>query len=143
MTTINIEGYGEITFGVLGNRTPARLPWYKDAAKVPAEIREEAERTARELSADTREYEWRMTNWSAAISGWSFSVRLHYPWFMMSPAEALEWMSGLCMHDWQLERTYNSENKILGTYDRGHVNKCTKCGKEEYVRTAYNNYSGD
>ena len=136
-------GISEVNFGKIGDHSPARLPWYKDAAKVPVEVREEAERVAREVSEDVREYEWRMTNWAAAISGWSFDVRRYYPWFMMEQAEALEWMRGLCMHRWEKARDYNVENNILGTYDRGHVKRCSKCGEEEYVRTSYNNYSGD
>lgn len=46
-------------------------------------------------------------------------------------------------HDYYRDREYRNENKILGTYDIGHINKCRTCGREYYVRERYNNWSGD
>lgn len=144
MTQQDIESYGLITFGEHGDRSPAQLPWYKHPSKIPAVMRAEAEKVAAEKSSSDHEIEWRMQNWSAWMSGWSFAVRCFYPWFMLSPEEALKTMAELCMHDYKRgnERTV-SENKILGTWERGYSQVCSKCGHEEYVRTAYNNYSGD
>ncbi|WJZ48472.1 hypothetical protein [Actinomycetia phage DSL-LC01] len=141
---VEIEGYGQITFGVVHNREPQRLPWYKNASKIPAEMRAAAEKVAAEKSSSDREIEWRMQNWSAWMIGWSFNVRCYYPWFMMSPEEALQRMSDLCMHDWASEpERMTSENKILGTWERGYHKTCKKCGEREYVRTGFNNWSGD
>jgi hypothetical protein len=118
-------------------------PWYRDAAKIPADIRAAAEQAARELSEDDSEFKWRMRNWEYVMIGYAHNVRIFRPHFMMSPADALAWMRGLCNHKWVKARDWNSESKELGTYDRGYINCCSKCGKEDYVRTAYNNYSGD
>lgn len=118
-------------------------PWFQNAAKIPADIRATAEQVARELSEDESEFEWRMRNWEYVMIGYAHNVRLFRRHFMKSPEDALEWMRGLCNHKWVKERDWNSESKELGTYDRGYINKCAKCGKEDYVRTSYNNYSGD
>ena len=139
-----VAGYGPIPFGVVDNREPARLPWFQDANKIPAEILAAAEKVAREKSADDHEYKWRMDNWSAVMTGWSYAVRMYRPWFMYSPEQALEWMSGLCLHAWSNKRDHvQHENYILGTYDKGYNQTCSKCGEEQYVRTSFNNYSGD
>lgn len=140
----NVPGYGMIQFCIVDNYEPAKLPWYRDANAIPAEMIVEAEKVAREKAADENEFEWLMRNWRCVVTGWSNAVRMYCPWFMYSPTKALEWMSGLCMHAWG-ERTPHvaHANNVLGTYDTGYVHHCTKCGEQEYVTTAFNNYSGD
>lgn len=141
---VEIAGHGLITFGKIRNYEPARLPWYKNAAKIPTEMRAAAEKVATEKSTSAEEVEWRMQNWAAWMTGWSFNVRCYYPWFMFTPDEALESIAKICMHEWVRgdERTVQ-QNNILGTWDRGYTQVCSKCGKEEYVQTSFNNYSGD
>ena len=143
MSQQEIEGYGLVTFGDYDDRSPARLPWYRNAANIPAEMRAAAEQAARELSEDESEYAWRIRHWEFEMIGYGWNVRCYYHHFMKSPADALTWMRGMCNHKWEKMRDWNSESKELGTYDRGYINKCAKCGVEDYVRTAYNNYSGD
>jgi len=138
-----VPGFGTIRFGVVNDKSPAKLPWYKNSRNIPAEMRAEAEKVAREHSTTESEFEWRMSNWQMKVTGYNHEVRCHYPWFMFSPAHALEWMANICKHEWVKDRNYSSGNNVLGTYDIGYYNRCTKCGKEKYVRTAFNNYSGD
>ena len=138
-----VPGYGVIQFGVVKNREPQRLPWWQKPSAIPADMRAEAEKVAREHSTTEKEFEWRMSNWQAVMTGWSYAVRCYYPWFMYSPGQALEYVAAICMHDWVKDREYRDGNDILGTYDIGYINKCSKCSKEDYVRTAFNNYSGD
>lgn len=139
-----IPGHGVIEFGVLDNSSPARLPWYRNSASIPAEMVAEAKALAESVSEDAAEVEWRMNAWTQVITGWSSVVRMHQPWFMLSPAQALEWMSGLCLHNWERgEDVVRYNNYYLNTYDAGHNKHCTKCGVEEYVQTAFKNYSGD
>jgi len=143
-TREEVPGYGMITFCVVDNREPERLPWYKNASKIPADMLAEAEAVARELSEDDKDFEFYMMNWRAAVTGWSYAVRLYYPWFMQSPKQAIAWMRSICNHKWGERRDHTAhDNYILGTYDRGYKHTCSRCGKEEYVTTSFNNYSGD
>lgn len=132
-----------IVFGEVYNNTPNKLPWYRHPEKIPADEKALAERVAQRLSDDDSEYEWRMRNYEAWRIGWSFAVRCYYPWFMLTHEEALGRMAGLCDHKWGDKTDAGEKNNVLGTYDLGYNHTCTKCGKTEYVRTAYNNWSGD
>lgn len=146
MTTVSeyVEGFGVITFCEVGNRQPAMLPWYMNPRKIPANMRREAEAVAAEMSSSTDEHNKLMMAWTAWMIGYSYDVKEYYPWFMFSPTQALDALSMLCIHAWGERREHTAYgNSMLGTYDRGYIHTCKKCGKEEYVTTEFNNYSGD
>lgn len=117
--------------------------WYKKPALIPYIYLDAAKEKFFEISDTWREYEWRLINYNNLCSGWSPRVRTHYPHFMEHPEEALNTVLGWCYHNWEQNRSYDITNKVLGTYDRGYVQVCSKCHEEERVRTSYNNYSGD
>ena len=121
-----------------------KLPWYQRPENIPSEDLAEAQELARAMSDNDREYEWRMRHYTHLRIGWSWTVRCYYPWFMDSHADAMNFMRGMCNHKWGERTPYTrSENKILGTYDKGYTQTCEKCGYEEYERTSFNNWSGD
>lgn len=120
-----------------------KLPWYKNADKIPVEDLAEAQEVARQMSDDDRGYEWRMRHYTHLRIGYSWTVRDFYPWFMDSHAEAMEFMRGMCDHQWGETTDRSTSNPVLGTYTNAHSKVCTKCGYEKYERTSYNNWSGD
>jgi hypothetical protein len=117
--------------------------WYKKPSLIPYTYVDAAKEKFFAMSDSFREYEWRILNFNNLCTGYAPSVKCSYPHFMEHPEEALNIVVGWCYHNWEKVRDYDSTNKVLGTYDRGHINKCPKCNEEEYVRTSYNNYSGD
>ena len=154
--TIGISGEGHSVFhegetmeaityvNIVGNHHNAQYGWYKNSKNIPAEEMVEAEKVAREVSETENEYEWRIRNYKNWRTGWAHAVRRYFPWFMSSHEEALEDMKKMCNHKWSEQvRQWGTESIHLGTYDKGYVRTCEKCGKEDYVRTAYKNYSGD
>jgi hypothetical protein len=140
----DVAGFGVIRFCIFKDRSPAKLPWYKNSNAIPAEMRDAAEKVAREHSTTQSEFEWRMSNWQAKVTGYNHEVRCYYPWFMYSPTQALEYIARICQHEWVQLRSHTAHsNNVLGTYDAGYIRGCSKCGEEDYVRTHFNNYSGD
>lgn len=121
----------------------SRIPWYKKPENIPAEELEEAEALSRSMSTSDSEHEWRMRHYKWMRIGWSWTVRCSYPWFMDSHEEAMEFVRGMCDHAWGERTDVGDKNIYLGTYEYGYNHTCSKCGKTEYVRTSYNNYSGD
>ena len=121
----------------------SRIPWYKKPENIPAEEHEEAEALSRSMSTSDSEHEWRMRHYKWMRIGWSWTVRCSYPWFMDSHEEAMEFVRGMCDHAWGERTDVGDKNVYLGTYEYGYNHTCSKCGKTEYVRTSYNNYSGD
>lgn len=120
-----------------------KLPWYQRPENIPTEDLAEAQQVAREMSEDDSEYEWRMRHYIHLRIGWSWTVRCAYPWFMDSHADAMAFLREMCNHKYGEKESYNDENRILGTYDRGYTEVCEKCGYRNRVRTSYNNWSGD
>lgn len=119
------------------------LPWYMNKDNIPVEDMAEAQEYARQASDDESGYEWRMRHYINLRIGWSWTVRDNYPWFMQSHADAMEFMRGMCDHEYG-EKTYGgTSNPVLGTYENGYKQTCAKCGHTEYTRTSYNNWSGD
>jgi len=116
---------------------------YKNPALIPADELAEAETSFRAVSETEHEYEWRMRNYKFYRIGWGWQVRRYYPHFVMLHEEALQRMTDACDHKFVSVPHTASECHILGTYNRGLMNTCTKCGHREYKQTEYNNYSGD
>jgi hypothetical protein len=117
--------------------------WFGHTDQLPeADIQDALVRLHSENQA---ELDWRMHNYRLWRCGYGAAVRRWRREWMQDHEEAIETTQRLCkcLHDWKLERRYDDTNKILGTYDRGNVNVCTKCNEREYVRTSYNNWSGD
>lgn len=125
------------------NYSNSSIPWYKKPENIPAEELEEAEALSRSMSTSDSEHEWRMRHYKWMRIGWSWTVRCSYPWFMDSHEEAMEFVRGMCDHAWGERTDVGDKNIYLGTYEYGYNHTCSKCGKTEYVRTSYNNYSGD
>ena len=121
-----------------------KLPWYQRPENIPSEDLAEAQAYAREASDTENEYEWRMRHYTHLRIGYGWAVRCYYPWFMDSHADAMAFMRRMCLHKWGEKVGHvRDDNKILGTYDKGYEHTCEKCGETEYVRTSYNNWSGD
>ena len=125
------------------NYSNSNIPWYMKPENIPAEELEEAEALSRSMSTSDSEHEWRMRHYKWMRIGWSWTVRCSYPWFMDSHEEAMEFVRGMCDHAWGERTDVGDKNIYLGTYEYGYNHTCSKCGKTEYVRTSYNNYSGD
>ncbi len=134
----------EVTYvNEVRNWENGKLPWYENADKIPVEDLAEADALARQMSDDDNGYEWRMRHYKHLRIGYGWAVRCFYPWFMESHADAMEFMRGMCDHTYGERVYYDNTNKILGTYDRGYTEVCSKCGHENRERTSYNNWSGD
>lgn len=116
---------------------------YRNPSLIPADEMAEAEAVFREMSESDAEYEWRMKNYTHFRIGWAWQVRMYQPHFVMSHDEALRLVRDECDHNYKSVPHTASENPILGTYDRGLMRTCVKCGHRDYKRTSYNNYSGD
>lgn len=145
--TIPLNDKDTVYVNEVHNYANNKLPWYQHPENIPSEDMAEAQSVARELSDPSEtdyEYEWRMRHYTQLRIGWSWGVRCYYPWFMYSHAEAMAFMRKMCLHKWGEKVSHTrDENKILGTYDKGYEHTCEKCGETEYVRTSYNNWSGD
>lgn len=122
------------------NQVPAH---YRNPALIPADELAEAGVSFRSVSESDDEYEWRMKNYTNLRIGWAWQVRMFQPHFCVSHQEALRIMTEACDHDYESVPYTASNNPILGTYDRGVMNTCRKCGDKKYERRSYNNYSGD
>lgn len=116
---------------------------YRRRDLIPTDELAEAETAFRAVSESESEYDWRMSNYTDWRIGWAWQVRMYQPHFVMSHEEALHKARTMCQHDYESVPYTASENHILGTYDRGVMNTCRKCGDRTYKRTACNNYSGD
>ena len=143
-TTIPANDKDVVYVNYINDYTNRALPWYMNEGNIPSEDRAEAEALAKATSETDSEYEWRMRHYINLRIGWSWTVRDNYPWFMKSHADAMEFMRGMCNHKYGERIAHTrSENKILGTYDKGYEQTCEKCGHTHYERTSYNNWSGD
>jgi hypothetical protein len=138
-----VPGVGVILFGVVDNHEPAKLPWYRDPSKIPAEMLDEAKAVAASMSSSDADLDWLLRNWTLVTTGYNSAVKMHRPWFMMSPTQAIEWMRTLCRHDWARGERWGSWNRYLGTGSEGYWQTCGRCGTREQVVTASSNWSGD
>ena len=121
----------------------ARIPWYKKPENIPAKELEEAEALSRAISTKDSEHEWRMRHYKWMRIGFGWNVRCYYPWFMDTHEDAMQFVRSMCDHTWGAQTNVGDKYIYLGTYDYGYNHTCSKCGRTEYVRTSFNNYSGD
>lgn len=141
MTTNEHDYFTEVVRDAVKARTvPAH---YRRPDLIPADEMAEAETAFRAVSETDNEYEWRMYNYKHWRIGWAWQVRMYQPHFVMSHAEALHKAQTMCRHDYESVPYTAHDNHILGTYDRGVMKTCRKCGDRTYERHAYKNYSGD
>lgn len=140
----------EITLGKVDDYSPKSLPWYRNENAIPPQDLEEAKKVAKQETlkrhGDQKEYEWRLSlyiNARTGYSGNSFYGYGHDPWHVMDHNHALEYMTKWCLHDWVKERDHSESNPYLGTWRTGVYYICKKCGERKYETTGEKNYSGD
>jgi hypothetical protein len=117
--------------------------WFGNPDLVPAADIAAAE--AALAANDAATFAWRIKNYRLWRTGFNAATGAWRTQFMYDhdTAVALALKHCACIHDFERTTSFDNTNHVLGTFDRGYVQTCTKCGYDEHVRTSWNNRSGD
>jgi hypothetical protein len=117
--------------------------WFAKPDLVPDE--DIAEARVALATDDTATFDWRMKNYSLWRAGYAGGVGAWLVNYITGHDEAVAQALRLCqcLHTWVMDGSYDTTNHYLGTYDRGDIKRCTKCGTTQHERRSYNNWSGD